>query len=206
MSNENPNIIKNYLDKYFPHNYSNFFLIMNKIDLMDDEEKEKKLFEEEMLVNKLKINREDKTIHLHYLSCKQLTNEIKRQENFQSYLKYLLTEGNKEKKTNLFMYLKEKMVKEFQIDISKIGNESPNDEQKKEIQEKIKELKAEVSSFTRHLNPKEYFNYSKAFEKNKTEIKNQESQNNQLKLEKYKELFEDFHKSFTNLDFSFCNS
>ena len=54
------------------------------------------------------IKIEDKTIHIHYLSCKKLTNEIKKQEDFQSYIKYLITEGNKYKKTNLFKYLKEK--------------------------------------------------------------------------------------------------
>ena len=205
MSKENPNIVKNYLNAYFPHNNSNSMFILNKIDLMDDEEKEKKIFKEEMLVNKLKINIEDKTIHIHYLSCKKLTNEIKKQEDFQSYIKYLITEGNKYKKTNLFKYLKEKMVEEFQLDTSKISNESPNDEQKKEIQEKIQELKNEVSSFTRHLTPKEYFNYSKAFEMKKAEFKNQESQNNQLKIEKYKELFEDFNKSFTNSFQTFLN-
>ena len=43
---------------------------------MDDEEKEKKMFEEEMLKNKLKIITNDKTIHIEYLSCKKLTSEM----------------------------------------------------------------------------------------------------------------------------------
>ena len=80
---------------------------------MDDEEKEKKMFEEEMLKNKLKINTNDKTIHIEYLSCKKLTSEIKRFDDFQSFLKYLLIEGSKDNKTNLLLYLKEKFKKEF---------------------------------------------------------------------------------------------
>ena len=205
MRGENPIISKNYLDTYFPQNYSNSFFILNKIDLMDDEEKEKKMFEEEMLKTKLKINTNDKTIHIEYLSCKKLTNEIKRFDDFQSFLKYLLIEGSKEKKKNLLLYLKEKFQKEFQIDISHIGNESPNDGLSKDYIEKIKELKSEVSTFTRHLTAKEYHNYSIAFEKKTQELKNQEHENNEIKSEKYKELFNDFNKSFTGSMNNFFN-
>ena len=198
MTGENPIITKNYLDAFFHQNYSNSFFIMNKIDLMDDEEKEKKIFEEEMLKNKLKVNINDKTIHIQYLSCKKLTNEIKKFDDFQSFLKFLLIEGNKEKKTNLLIYLKENLTKDFQIDISHIGDASPTDVQKKNFLEKIKELKAENSTFTRYLNTKEYHNYSIAFTKKIEELKIQENQNKQIKSEKYKELFEEFNKSFND--------
>ena len=198
MRGENPIISKNYLDTYFPQNYSNSFFILNKTDLMDDEKKEKKIFEEEMLKNKLNINLNDKTIHIHYLSCKKLTNEIKRFDDFQSFLKFLLIEGSKQKKTNLLIYLKENLIKEFQIDISNVGDISPNDVQKKIFLEKIKELKSEVSTFTRYLSPKEYLNYSIAFGQKIEELKIEDNQNNQVKSEKYKELFEDFNKSFND--------
>ena len=198
MTGENPIITKNYLDAFFHQNYSNSFFIMNKIDLMDDEEKEKKIFEEEMLKNKLKVNINDKTIHIQYLSCKKLTNEIKKFDDFQSFLKFLLIEGNKEKKTNLLIYLKENLTKDFQIDISHIGDASPTDVQKKDFSEKIKELKAENSTFIRYLSSKEYLNYSIAFTKRIEELKIQENQNNQIKSEKYKELFEEFNKSFND--------
>ena len=198
MTGENPIITKTYLDAYFYQNYSNSFFIMNKIDLMDDEEKEKKIFEEEMLKNKLKVNINDKTIHIQYLSCKKLTNEINKFDDFQSFLKFLLIEGNKEKKTNLLIYLKENLTKDFQIDISHIGDASPTDVQKKNFIEKIKELKAENTTFTRYLSPKEYLNYSIAFTQKIEELKTQENQNNQIKSEKYKELFEEFNKSFND--------
>ena len=198
MTGENPIITKTYLDAYFYQNYSNSFFIMNKIDLMDDEEKEKKIFEEEMLKNKLKVNINDKTIHIQYLSCKKLTNEINKFDDFQSFLKFLLIEGNKEKKTNLLIYLRENLTKDFQIDISHIGDASPTDVQKKNFLEKIKELKAENTTFTRYLSPKEYLNYSIAFTQKIEELKTQENQNNQIKSEKYKELFEEFYKSFND--------
>ena len=205
MRGGNPIISKNYLDTYFPQNYSNSFFILNKIDLMDDEEKEKKMFEEEMLKNKLKINTNDKTIHIEYLSCKKLTSEIKRFDDFQSFLKYLLIEGSKDNKTNLLLYLKENFQKEFQIDISHIGNESPNDGLSKGYVEKIKELQSEVSTFTRYLTPKQYHNYSIAFEKKTHELKNQEHENNEIKSGKYKELLDNFNKSFTRSMNNFFN-
>lgn len=163
MRDENPIIFKEYIEKYFYNNYSNSFFILNKIDLMDDEEKEKKDFEEIMLKNQLKVNLKDPTNHYNYLSCKNLTKEIKRFENFQSYLKYLLTEGGNGK-TNLLKYLKEKMVEDFQLDLKKVGKELPDKEQEDDIRKKIQELQKEKSKFVKFLNTKDYFNYSKAFD------------------------------------------
>ena len=197
MSNENPTIFKEYLDKYFPFNYSNSFFILNKIDLMHEPEKEKKIFKDEMVLKKLKVNNEDdKTIHIQYLSCKELTSEVERFNDFQSFLKYLYIEGSKEKKTtNFFTYLKDKIKNECHIDISIIGNDTPNEEQNIDLKRKINDLMNEESNFKRHLFPKEYFNYSIAFEKKKQELQNEE---NNMKSEKYKELFDEFYLSFTN--------
>ena len=204
MRDENPITFKKYLDTYFLKDYSNSFFILNKVDLMDNKEAEKKLFETEMLVNKLKINLENKTIHIQYLSCRNLTNEVKRKENFQSYLKYLLTEGDIKKKTNLSKFLKEKMLEEFNL--TEISNESPNNEQKNDIIAKIRELKEEKSNFTSFLNIKEYFNYSKAFDELKGKLKEKKEKDIQHKIEKYKELYEDFNKSFTDSFNKFLNN
>ena len=46
---------------------------------------------------------------------------------------------------------------------------------------------------------KEYSNYSKAFDELKEKLKEKEEKNIQYKIEKYKELYEDFNKSFTDL-------
>ena len=194
MNRENPIIFKNYLNKYFPINYSNSFFILNKTDLMDDKKKEEKIFEEEMLKNKLNINFNDKSIHIKYLSCKELTNEIKKFEDFQSYLKYLLIKGTTEKKTNFLQYLKENIKREFQIEKAEIGNETPTEEQKPDIKSKISELDRETSSFPKTLRLSEYFNYSKFFNQKIVELKDKEKE----KSEKYKELFENFYLSFNN--------
>ena len=160
---KNPEIYKDYIKKYFSDNYANSFFILNKIDLMDDEEKEKKDFENYMLENQLKVNLKDKTIHIEYLSCKNLTKETKKFENFQSYLKYLLTEGGNDE-TNLFLYMQKKMEEDFFLDLDKVEEKSPNEEQIEDIKEKINELEDENSKFETLIDPEDYFNYSNAFD------------------------------------------
>ena len=204
MRDENPIIFKDYIEKYFHNNYRNSFFILNKIDLMDNEEKEKNDFEEYMLKNQLKVDLKDPTIHINYLSCKNLTKETKKFENFQSYLKYLLTEGGNGK-TNLLLYLKEKMVEDFNLDLTRIGNEKPNKEQINDIIKKIKELKNEKTKFKDLLDFKDYFNYSIVFEELNIKLKQNEDKNEEHKSKKYQELYEDFNKSFENSFKSFLN-
>jgi len=170
---------------------------MNKIDLMDDKQKEKRKFEEEMLINKLKINIKDPEIHFHYLSCKKLTNEIKKHEDFQSYLKFLLTEGD-ENETDLLKFLQKKLTEDFNVDISKIAEETPNDEEKPKIIQKIRELYNEESNFSEFLSIDEYFNYSNLFDSLIPTLKDKENESNQYKNKVYDELFKDFNESFNN--------
>jgi len=94
----------------------------------------------------------------------------------------------------LSKFLKEKMIEEFNL--TEIRNESPNNKQKNDIIAKIGELRKEKSNFTTFLNIKEYFNYSKAFDELKGKLKEKEEKDIQYKIEKYKELYEDFNKSF----------
>ena len=204
MREENPKLFKHYIKKYFPINYGNSFFILNKIDLMDDKEKEEKIFENEMLVKKLGVNLKDTTIHLLYLSCEELTKEIKQYEDFQSYLKYLLTQGGKGE-NNLLKYLKEKMVKDFKLEINKIGKEEPNDGEKAKIREKIRELKNQRSNFKIFLTFKEYFNYSKAFDELKKLFSENADKSKEQKTKKYQELYDCFNKSFTNSFKNFLN-
>ena len=70
-----------------------------------------------------------------------MTKEIKKHQNFQSYLKYLLTENDKGE-TNFFKHLKEKMAEDFKdlkFDVTKIKKDEPNAEQKDNIRENIRE-------------------------------------------------------------------
>ena len=188
MSENNPEIFKDYLRRYFKNKFNNSFFILNKIDLLDKEEDIKK-FDEEMLVKKLNINLEEKSIHIKYLSCKILTIELKKYENFQSYLKFLLTNKGEEK--NLLSYLQKKFKEEFNKDIINMPNDSPNENQKKRIFKNIKELNKENKNFKTLINFKEYYNYEKFFDALKlkgTIIEN----------EAHNKLYDEFNQSFFN--------
>ena len=205
---ENRKLFRDYIKTYFPKNYDNSFFILNKIDLMDDKEEEKKIFENE-LIDKLAVNLKDPKIkiHLQYLSCQNLTKEIKKYENFQSYLKYLLTENDKGE-TNFFKHLKEKMAEDFKdlkFDVTKIKKDEPNAEQKDNIRENIRELKMQKSHFSAYLGVKDYFNYSKAFDELNEKSKKNEKENYEEKTKKYQELYNDFKESFYNSMNNFLN-
>ena len=205
---ENRKLFRDYIKTYFPKNYDNSFFILNKIDLMDDKEEEKKIFENE-LIDKLEVNLKDQKIkiHLQYLSCQNLTKEIKKHQNFQSYLKYLLTENDKGE-TNFFKHLKEKMAEDFKdlkFDVTKIKKDEPNAEQKDNIRENIRELKMQKSHFSAYLGVKDYFNYSKAFDELNEKLKKNEKENYEEKTKKYQELYNDFKESFYNSMNNFLN-
>ena len=197
MRDKNPEIYKDYLKKFFLNNYTNSFFILNKIDLMKDEEKEKKDFENYMLKNQLNINLKDTSIHIEYLSCKNLTRETKQFDSFQNYLKYLLTEGGNNK-TSLFLFLQDKMVQDFKLDLNKVENKEPNEEQEKDITQKIQELSDENSSFSELIEIDDYFNYSNAFDELNKLFKKSQEENYLKKSEKYKDLYDNFNKSFDN--------
>ena len=196
MRDKNPEIYKNYIKNYFFNNYTNSFFILNKIDLMDDEVKEKKDFEN-YIKNQLNVNIKDKTIHIEYLSCKNLTKETNKYDNFQSYLKYLLIEGGNEN-DNLFLYMQEKMVEDFKLDLDEVGEETPNDVETQDIEQKIQELIDENSFISINIGIDDYFNYSNIFNK---KIK----ENYSKKSEKYEDLYNDFNKSFDNSINQFLN-
>ena len=56
LSENSPVIYKKYIDKYCPKNCDNSFFIMNKIDKMDNDKREKKNFRDEFLNKSLNIN------------------------------------------------------------------------------------------------------------------------------------------------------
>lgn len=201
MREGNPDIYRDYIKKCLLDNYTNSFFILNKIYLMDNEEKEKKDFENYMLENHLKINLKDKTIHIEYLSCQNLTKETEKFENFQSYLKYLLIKGGNNK-TNLFLYMQEKMEEDFKLDLNKVENNIPNEDQMEDILQKIQELEDENSSFTTLIDPEDYFNYSNIFDELNKLLRKREEENYMKKSKKYKDLYDNFNKSFRN---SFLN-
>ena len=178
--------------------YNNSFFILNKIDLINninEREQQKKIFNEVMLEKELKVDSKDDTIHLKYLSCKELTIEIEKYENFKSYLKFLLIKEDK-KEENFLEFLNADLKKRFNIDINIIGNDNPSDGDLSNIIQDITELSDEYSNFT--LNFVEYYNYEKIFNDIKLLKKDNE-------IQTYKYLSEDFNKSFHNSLKNFIN-
>ena len=63
------------------------------------------------------------------------------------------------------------MVEDFNLDLTRIGNEKPNKEQINDIIKKIKELKNEKTKFKDLLDFKDYFKYSIVFEELNIKLK-----------------------------------
>ena len=203
LSENNPLIYKEYLDKYCPLNYNNSFFIMNKIDKMENENREKKKFLDEFLAGKLKIDLKNPTIHIKFLSCLQLNNESTKYKDFLHYLKSLITEDKEKNQLNFVVYMKKKMIEEFKLDLKKLVKEIPPKEIIK-IKENYAELKESIrnSHFTTSISDEDFYRYSKAFDEIKT--KNENAFKN-VKFEKYEELFLDFNNSFTDSFNNFVN-
>ena len=68
--------------------FINCFFILNKIDKLEDKDKEIKSFEENMLKNKLGIDLSKN--YIDYISSTQLTEEREKDIDFQHYLKYII--------------------------------------------------------------------------------------------------------------------
>ena len=197
MGEKCPEIYKEYIDKYFPKNFDNSFFILNKIDKLDNEEEGKKKFIDNMLVDKLKIDKNNPNIHIQFLSCLKLTSESKKYEDFFHYLEYLLINSKDKNQTNFLVYLRAKMKEEFKLDLKTLIKEEPATKELEEINNKLQKLEQSRrrSYFQTFLKPKDYYKYSVAF--NEINLKNSTKLYN-LKIEKYKDLFNAFNKSFNN--------
>ena len=68
--------------------------------------------------------------------------------------------------------------------------------------QKIQELEDENSSFTTLIDPEDYFNYSNTFDELNKLFRKREEENYMKKSKKYKDLYDNFNKSFRN---SFLN-
>ena len=67
--------------------------------------------------------------------------------------------------------MKEKIFEDFNLDLTRIGNEKPNKEQINDIIKNIKELKNEKTKFKDLLDFKDYFKYSIVFEELNIKLK-----------------------------------
>ena len=183
----NPKIYTEYINEYFPSDYSNSFFILNKIDKMEYEEEENKKFKEEMLVNELRIDIKNPNIHLFFLSCLKLTKESNKYKDFYHYIEHLIINSRHQKQTNFIIYLKEKMKEEFNFDGKMLTKEIPGSNEAKEIQKKLDDIDSlrRKSIFLRFLSVNDYYKYSRAF----NDIYSQKiNKMNNLKIQKYHDL------------------
>ena len=187
MTENNPKIYTEYINEYFPSDYSNSFFILNKIDKMEYEEEENKKFKEEMLVNELRIDIKNPNIHLFFLSCLKLTKESNKYKDFYHYIEHLIINSRHQKQTNFIIYLKEKMKEEFNFDGKMLTKEIPGSNEAKEIQKKLDDIDSlrRKSIFLRFLSVNDYYKYSRAF----NDIYSQKiNKMNNLKIQKYHDL------------------
>ena len=96
-----------YINQYFEKEFINCFFILNKIDILKDEEKEIKYFIDHMIKDKLGVDLSKN--YIDFVSATQLTEEKDKDIDFPHYLKYI-TNKNTEKETNFFFHLIKKRL------------------------------------------------------------------------------------------------
>ena len=191
-----------YIQKYFKHTSNNSFYILNKIDLLDDKEKEVNNFKEEILKNKLNLDLNK--LYFNELSALQLEFESIKGNSFNFFLNYCEKIANpdliKESKNNLNIFIKRQLEKNYNIKYEKQNSPELEDYRKKEINKFLEPFNqnCKLKGFKYPLKLDNYFNYEKLYLNNSKEEKKGESKT-------YKLLYNEFSKAFYNSMNDFVN-
>ena len=189
-------IFDNYIQNYFKDSYYNSFFILNKVDLLDDYEKETNDFKNIILKEKLKID-----IHkcfIDYISALNLEDESKKGDNFKCYLNYCLKISSKklieESKNNFILFLRKQLEKDYNSKFEKQNAQKISEINKNKINEFINSFKVECEKkgYTKFLKYENYIQFEQFYNNNKSE---KESKNN---LKVYKEIYSQFSRAFYN--------
>ena len=184
-------IYKDYINKYFQMEFINCFFILNKIDKLEDKDKEIKSFEENMLKNKLGIDLSKN--YIDYISSTQLTEEREKDIDFQHYLKYIINKNQGEEK-NFLIYLVKQLNKDYKIEKSDLQKQTsaPSVEESNEINLILKEFEnlSGKANFTKFLKDSDYKKYSEIYQKYHNATIEEKSK-------KFDDLYNAFHKSFS---------
>ena len=192
LSIKNIGIFKEYFEKFYKDKCVNSFLILNKIDLLQDKEKEIEKFKEKILKQELKIEFSEKTNnYFDSISTKELTEETDKNKDFLHYLKFIINK-NDENERNFPIFVKKQLKKDFIInDIDFIKEVKPVEANEYNIINKnLKEIEklCRKARFKRFLDNIEYKKYSIIFEKYNL-IQNE-------KIQKFADFQKAFNKSF----------
>ena len=109
----NAEIYKDYINQYFEKKFINCFFILNKIDILKDEEKEIKYFIDYMIKDKLGVDLSKN--YIDFVSATQLTEEKDKDIDFPHYLKYI-TNKNTEKETNFLIHLINQLKEDYKVE------------------------------------------------------------------------------------------
>ena len=124
-----------YIQKYFKHTANNSFYILNKIDLLDDYEKEVNIFKEEILKKKLNLDLEK--CYINYISSLQLEFESIKGKGFNYFLRHCEKKATpkliEESKNNFNIYLKRQLEKNYKTEYKKGKIPEINDVKKKKL-------------------------------------------------------------------------
>ena len=188
-------IFDNYIQNYFKDSYYNSFFILNKVDLLDDYEKEINDFKNIILKGKLNIDI-DKCF-IDYISALNLEDESKKGNNFKCYLNYCLKISSKklieESKNNFNLFLRKQLEKDYNSKFERQNAPNISEINKNKINEFINSFKVECEKkgYTKFLKYENYIQFEQ-FYNNKSE---KVSKNN---LKVYKEIYSQFSRAFYN--------
>ena len=191
-----------YIQKYFKHTSNNSFYILNKIDLLDDYEKEVNNFKEEILKKKLNLDLDK--CYINYISALQLEFESIKGKGFNFFLKHCEKKANpkfiKESKENFNIYLKKQLEINCKTAYKKTSIPEINDNKKKEINNFLESFNQDckLRGFKNTLKLEYYLNFENFYLNNTKEEKKTD-------LETYKLLYNEFSKAFYNSMNDFIN-
>ena len=195
-------VFMDYIQKYFKHTANNSFYILNKIDLLDDYEKEVNIFKEEILKKKLNLNLEK--CYINYISALQLEFESIKGKGFNYFLRHCEKKATpkliKESKNNFNIYLKKQLEKNYKTEYKKEKIPEISDVKKKEINTFLESFNSDVKlkGFKSILKLEYYLNFEVFYNNNSNEEK-------KIELETYKILYNEFSKAFYNSMNDFIN-